>query len=122
MTNLNEIQSNFPFLSCVVARGQEYVCIIQNHDDKIMTFYDLDAIRNPDEKKLLLSLGDMWWWESNRMLPINIFLGQQMRRFRYCTKTVAMKDVEVKFGPQTSLNNLLKKRIKRRQIQLVRKI
>jgi hypothetical protein len=32
-----------------------------------------------------------------------------------------MKDVEILFGPVTSLQNLLKKRIKRRSIQLVRK-
>ena len=33
-----------------------------------------------------------------------------------------MKDIEVLFGPMTSLQNLIKKRIKRRGIQLVRKV
>ena len=35
--------------------------------------------------------------------------------------TFVMKDVEVLFGPMTSLQNLIKKRIKRRGVQLVRK-
>jgi hypothetical protein len=36
-------------------------------------------------------------------------------------RTFVMKDVEILFGPVTSLQNLLKKRIKRRTIQLIKK-
>ena len=32
------------------------------------------------------------------------------------------KDTEVLWGPETSLSNIIKKRIKRRSVQLVRKI
>jgi len=122
MINLAEIQENFPFLSCVKYRDVEYICIIQNTDNKIISFYDFEAIRSADEKQMFLDCGDIWWWESNRMLPINIFLPQEMRLFRECMKTLAIKDIEIMFGPVTSLNNLIKKRIKKRQIQLVKKI
>jgi len=121
MINLDQIQEKFPFLSGLRFQSQEFIGIIQNSDDKIISFYDYESIRTPEEKKLFLELGETWWWESNRLLPINIFLQGQMLPYRYCMKTVVNKDVEVMFGSVTSLNNIMKKRIKKRQIQLVRK-
>lgn len=121
MINLEEIQEKFPFLSGIKCQTNEYICIIQNSDDKIISFYDYESIKTPEEKKLFLELGEIWWWESNRLLPINIFLQGQMQDFRYCLKTVVNKDVEIMFGSVTSLNNIMKKRIKKRQIQLIRR-
>lgn len=118
---IEEIQEKFPFLSGLTWQDNAYVGIIQNHSDKVLSFYDFNSISSTAEKKLFLEYGDTWWWESNRMLPINIFLNGRMQHFRYCLKTVTMKDVEITFGPVTSLNNLMKKRIKKRQIQLVKK-
>ena len=117
-----EFKEKFPFLSGVEYREKEYVCIIQNADEKLISFYDFEAIRTPAEKEIFLKFGDTWWWESNRILPINIFIGKDMSHFRYCLRTVVRKDVEVVFGPITSLNNIIKKRIKRRQISLVKKV
>ena len=117
----DKFRENFPFISCVKCKEREHICIIQNHDDKIMTFYDFGKIRIDNELKDILSLGQIWWHESNRKLPINVFLGSAMKHFQYCLTTIPMKDAEVAFGPITSMNNLLTKRIKRRQIQLVRR-
>ena len=55
------------------------------------------------------------------MLPIDVFLHHEMKPFYPFLKTFAMKDVEILFGPVTSLQNLIKKRVKRRSIELVRK-
>lgn len=121
MINLHEIKEKFPFLSGIKCQTTEYIGIVQNSDDKIMSFYDYESIRTPDEKKIFLHLGETWWWESNRILPINIFLQGQMQDFRYCLKTVVNKDIEIMFGSVTSLNNIMRKRIKKRQIQLIRK-
>jgi len=121
MINLDDIKEKFPFLSGIRCQSQEYIGIIQNSDEKIISFYDYESIRTVEEKKAFLELGDTWWWESARTLPINIFLTGQMVPFRYCLKTIINKDVEVMFGPVTSLNNIMKKRIKKRQIQLIRK-
>jgi len=120
MTNILEIKDKFPFLSGLKSPTYEYIGIIQNSDDRIISFYDYEAIHTPQEKILFLELGEIWWWESNRLLPINIFLQGQMNPFRYCMKTVVNKDIEVMFGTLTSLNNIMKKRIKKRQIQLIR--
>ena len=118
---LESIQEQFPFLSCVRTAEVEYVCIIQNSDDKIMSFYDFNSISDVNEKNLFLELGEIWWHESNRILPINIFLQGQMYPYKPYIRTVQVKNTEVLFGPITSLNNLFQKRIKRRQIQLVKK-
>jgi hypothetical protein len=121
MINLEEIKEKFPFLSGLRCQTIEYIGIIQNSDEKIISFYDYESIRSAEEKKLFLTLGETWWWESNRLLPINIFLQGQMQDFRYCMKTVVNKDVEIMFGSVTSLNNIMRKRIKKRQIQLIRR-
>lgn len=121
MINLEEIKESFPFLSGLRYQMLEYIGIIQNSDDKIISFYDYNSIHTQEEKIKFLEYGEIWWWESNRLLPINIFLQGQMIPYRYCLKTVINKDVDIMFGSVTSLNNIMKKRIKKRQIQLVRK-
>jgi hypothetical protein len=121
MIKLEEIQSRFPFLTGLRHQNREYIGIVQNTDDKILSFYDYEVIKTPDEKKLFLELGELWWWQSNRSLPIQIFLQGQMTPYRYCLKTIINKDIEILFGPVTSLNNIIKKRIKKRQIELFKK-
>lgn len=121
MIPINEFHNNFPFISGLKYQDKEFIGIILNSDDKILSFYDYNSIRSPEEKKAFLELGDIWWWESNRLLPISIFMQGQMLPFRYCLKTIVNKDVEIMFGPVTSLNNIMKKRIKKRQIQLIQR-
>lgn len=121
MDDDNNYYSKFEFLTGIRYANTEHVGIVVNQDNQILTFYDVDTIVSLKDKKEFLDLGDIWWWESNRMLPIDIFLHHEMQNFRYALKTFAVKDVEILFGPVTSLQNLLKKRIKRRSIQLVRK-
>lgn len=119
MVNLEEIRSRFPFLTGIRYQSREYIGIIQNSDERIISFYDYEVIKTAEEKKAFLELGELWWWESNRTLPIQIFLQGQMSPFSYCLKTIINKDVEIMFGPVTSLNNIIKRRIKKRQIQLI---
>jgi hypothetical protein len=77
-------------------------------------------MRSDLEKQLFLELGETWWWESNRRIPINIFLKEGMIVYRPYIKTFNSKDVEVVFGPTVNLGDIAEKRIKRRSIQLVR--
>jgi len=120
MDDLEELRKNFPFISGLKYQNKEYIGIILNSSEKILSFYDYTLLKSASEKKLFLELGDIWWYESNRMLPISIFMQGQMQQFRYCLKTTVNKDVEILFGPVTSLNNIMKKRIKKRQIQLIK--
>jgi len=113
-------QENYPFVSCIKSNNTEYVGIIINHDDYVTSIYDISLLRNENDRKVFLEAGETWWWESNRRIPINIFLKQQMIMFRYTIKTFNSKDVEVLFGPSVNLSEIAEKRIKRKSIQLVR--
>lgn len=118
---LKDIQENFPFLSVVQYGGNEYIGIVINQDQWVTSMYVYTEIQNEQEQREFLDLGEAWWWESNRMIPINIFLKKELERFRYCIMTMNSKDVNVAVGPTVNLNNLTVKRIKRKNVQLVRK-
>ena len=117
----NELAEKFPFLSCVKHGMSEYVGILQNQDDFVTSIYVYDDIPSEALRTEFLRLGDVWWWESNRAIPINIFLAGEFNPFQNWLKTFTTKDTKMIFGPSTSLNNIERKRIKRRQIQLVKK-
>ena len=115
------LQKNFPFISVLTHAEKEYVGIIINQDSNVTSFYDYEAILTDEEKKRFLELGEAWWWESNRQIPINIFLRNEIQFYDYAIRNFTTKDVKVTLGPITSLNNIIIKRIKRKSITLVRK-
>jgi len=115
------LQENFPFISVINHTDQEYVGIIINQDANVTSLYDYQSIRTEEEKARFLELGEAWWWESNRQIPINIFLSKEISGFRYAIKNFTTKDVKVLLGPCTSLNDIIVKRIKRKSITLVKK-
>jgi len=118
---VNELlKSNFPFLTCIRCNEIEIVGIIINQNDSVLSIYDFGAIHNDAEKQQLLELGDQWWWESNRKIPINIFLKQEFSQFKPWLKTFARKEVTVVEGPTVSMLDLINRKIKRRTIQLVK--
>jgi hypothetical protein len=117
----DNIEEQLPFISVLNYGGDEYVGIIINQDQFVTSFYDLEAVRTPEEKTVLLELGEIWWWESNRQVPINIFLRKEIEIFRYSIKTFNSKDVRIVLGPVVNLMNLTLKRIKRKSVQLVRR-
>jgi hypothetical protein len=117
-----QFQSNFPFISCIKSNDKEYVGIIINCDQYVASMYDLGMILDLELKKSFLELGEVWWWESNRKIPINIFLKQEMSLFRPYIKTFNFKDVELLFGPMVNLGEIAEKRVKRKSIQLVKSI
>jgi hypothetical protein len=116
------LQQNFPFISVITHVDHEYVGIIINQDAQVTSLYDYSAIKSEEEKARFIELGEAWWWESNRQIPINIFLNKEIADFRYVIRNFSTKDVKVVLGPCTSLNDIIVKRIKRRSITLVRKV
>lgn len=117
-----KLSENHPFITVCSYAGQEYVGIIQNKDDNITTFYDYGSIVEQELKKLFLELGDIWWWESNRLIPINIFLKDDWTVFRPYLRTFNNKGLNILHGPTTSISELAKKRVKRRSITLVKRM
>ncbi len=117
-----EIFEKYPFLSLVTYGGNEYIGIIQNQDDAVLSIYDFGRLNSDEYKNLFLNLRETWWWESNRMIPINLFLKREWDVFHNVLLTLNVKDCIVVYGSSVSINDLAKKRSKRRNIQLVRKV
>jgi len=118
---LKEIEQQFPYVSVVAYGGAEYVGIISNQDQYVTTMFVYTSCRSDGDKKLLLDLGEIWWWESNRLIPINIFLRREIEYVKYSMMTMNSKDVKVVIGPCVNINNLALKRVKRKSVQLIRR-
>ena len=116
-----DIEEKFPFLSVVTYGGNEYIGIINNQDAFITSMYVYTDLRSDIDKAKFVQLGEDWWWESNRMIPINIFLNKDMEQFKYIMMTMNSKDVKVTLGPTVNLNELSVKRVKRKSVQLLKK-
>jgi hypothetical protein len=120
--NYTHLLEKYPFLTYLVYGGNDYIGVVQNVDDLITTIYDYGALRTLDQKEQFLLLAENWWWESNRLVPINVFLRTEWSPFKTVLKTMNSKDVQIKFGPYVSLKEIANKRSKRRSITLIRKL
>lgn len=117
-----KLAEKYPFITLCVYATTEYVGIIQNQDDAITTIYDFGAIQDLEIKRQFLELANVWWWESNRSVPINIFLKNDWDQFKPYLRTFINKDLEVLHGPVCSLSDMGRKKSKRKSITLVRRI
>lgn len=121
MEEIKELLKQYPFITYLTYGGDDYIGIIQNSDEQITTIYDFGSLRTQDQKIKFLALGEQWWWESNRMIPINVFLKNDWSEFKFSIKTMNSKDVTIVVGPNISLKEIAAKRSKRRSITLVRR-
>lgn len=116
------LTEKYPFITLCVYASVEYVGVIQNRDDAVTTIYDFGTVVTPEDKLLFLELAAVWWWESNRSIPINIFLRQDWEQFRYTLRTFVNKDLDILHGPICSLSDIVRKKTKRKSITLVRRL
>jgi hypothetical protein len=117
-----KLAEKYPFISLCVYANAEYVGVIQNRDDTVTTIYDFGVIQRQDQKLRYLELATIWWWESNRSIPINIFLRGEWDPFRYTLRTFTNRDLEILHGPVCSLMDIVRKKSKRKSIVLVRRV
>lgn len=117
-----KLAQKYPFITLCVYASNEYIGIIQNQDDAVTTMYDFGSIQDLEHKRLFLDLANTWWWESNRSIPINIFLKHEWDVFRPYLRTFVNKDLEILHGPVCSLSEMARKKSKRKSITLVRRM
>ena len=117
-----KLAEKYPFITLCVYASTEYVGIIQNQDDVVTTIYDFGTIKDTGDKRQFLDLANVWWWESNRSIPINIFLKGEWDPFKGCLRTFVNKDLQILHGPVCSLAEMARKKSKRKSITLVRRI
>jgi hypothetical protein len=117
-----KLSEKYPFITLCVYADNEYVGVVQNRDDIVTTIYDFGAVIAQDDKLEFLELAATWWWESNRSIPINIFLRHDWEKFRYTLRTFVNKDLDIVHGPTCSLLDIARKKSKRKSITLVRRL
>jgi hypothetical protein len=117
-----KLSENHPFITVCSYANQDYVGIVQNRDEMVTTIYDYGSIIDTAIKEKFLELGEIWWWESNRLIPINLFLKQEWAMFKPYIRTFNNKSLVVIHGPVCSMSELSKRRSKRRSITLVKRL
>ena len=117
-----KLTEKYPFITLCVYANEEYVGIVQNRDDSVTTIYDFGAVQTQQKKLEFLELANTWWWESNRSIPINIFLRTEWEPFKATLRTFSNKDLEIIHGPVCSLMDIARKKSKRKSITLVRRV
>ncbi len=117
-----KLSENHPFITVCSYANQDYVGIVQNRDESVTTIYDYGSIIDAEVKNRFLELGEIWWWESNRLIPINLFLKDDWALFKPLLRTFTNKSLIILHGPVCSMNELHKRRSKRRSITLVKRI
>jgi len=123
MNNTHKIlQERFPFLTIVKYLKSQYIGIVQNADHLFISMYVLDESFTTEMKREFLECGEVYWWESNRSIPINLFLQDDFKKFKPYLRVFSKKEAEVLQGPVINLRELMNKRIKRRTITLVRSV
>ena len=119
-TNNKSLLDEYPFLTVIEYASKEYLGIVQNIDSHVASIYIYARLTNTAERVRFLELGEEWWWETNRKLPINIALINRWN-FAHCVQSFNVKQMEIVAGPEVRLSNSITKRIKRRSINLVKK-
>ncbi len=119
--NIKAVLETYPFLSYGTMLDTPYLGIVQNCDAQLISMYLITAIATEKRRRDFLTCGDLWWWGSNRMVPINIFLKQRFD-FRDTLKHFSRKDFDLEAGPAVSLQDLISRRVRKRQITLNRKL
>lgn len=70
------------FISSIIIKNEktkeldEVVGIIMNQTQKITGVYDFSKMTEED-REAVIKLGKIWWEESNRQIPINVFLFEE---------------------------------------------
>jgi|TARA_B100000929_G_C15444127_1_gene398990 hypothetical protein len=119
-TKHQKLLDEYPFLTVIEYAGKEYLGVVQNIDSHVASVYVYERLKDKNERVRFLRLGDEWWWETNRKLPINIALLNRWN-FAHCVQSFNVKQMEIVAGPEVRLSNSITKRIKRRSINLVKK-
>ena len=118
-----EILRNYPFLTYGTVKDTEYIGIVAKADNQFVSMCMIDLISTADDRKEFLQFGNDWWWGSNRKIPINVFIkDDSFKKYRECLRMFSAKDFTHVEGPMVSLAESINRRIRKRQITLVRKM
>jgi len=114
------MNTSYPFLTYMHFQDDDIIGIIQNSDTQLVSIYVYNLLLTDVDKKKFLTLGQLWWDDSNQQMPINIFLRQEFDVFTPILRCYSRKNIDNIIGHIVSIEENFQKRIKKRRIQLVR--
>ena len=117
--SLRLLQEKFPFLTLFEYSEQEGICLIQNYGRNVCSAYVYNQIKDQELKRKFIELAEVWWNESNRKIPINLFFKQDFDIFSPYVINFITKEFKIVSGHSVSLQNLTNKRIKRKRVELI---
>lgn len=118
---IKELSDSYPFLTFYNYAENDYIGIIQNSEEKLVHIYVYNLIFDQNLKKLFLKYGEIWWWESSRNYPINLFLKGKFDIFNQYLKIFNKKGIKFICGPSTLDIKVFGKPSKRKQIIFLKK-
>jgi len=118
-SELQILQDRFPFLTLFQYAGEEMIGVVQNQGKNVVSCYVYNKLTTPEQKKLFLELAQVWWAESNRKIPINLFFRSDFDIFNFCVCNFVAKEFKIISGHSVSLHTLNHKRVKRRRVELI---
>ncbi len=116
---MNEYNT-YPFVTVIEHDAVIFYGIIKIKSKQYTTLYCFQEMDESHQEDLLLLAND-WWWQSNRTIPICLFMQEQIEKYEKYTKRFNTDQIIVHSGPVISLSDLRTKRIKRRNIVLKKK-
>lgn len=119
LSDITTTRQKYEFMTFVVMKDDIIVGIVQNETPKLLMIYQFDMIKTTEEKEQFLKYGDDWWWGSNHIVPINLFIGDRFERYEYILRGYPRKPIEEMIGPTFNLAERYKTRIKKKKIEIV---
>lgn len=107
----------YPFITVIEHDDRVYYGIIKIKSKQYISLYCFQEMSASDQEDLF-ELGKQWWWQSNRLIPISLYMQEEMERFEFCVKRFNTDSVKLITGPLISLSDLPTKRVKRRNLAL----
>lgn len=114
------MNNQLPYITIIEHNGNIYYGIIKIKSKQYITLYCLNDMSN-EVISTILEHAKQWWWQSNRSIPISLFMREEMEDFEEFTRRWNTDSVKHISGPMISLSDLPIKRIKRRNVTLKKK-
>lgn len=118
---LEQLTQEFPFLCTFWFQEEPIIGIVQNSNAQFIHIYCYNLLVKDQNKKEFIQGGNQWWWESNRTIPIHLFLREDWNQFKNILRVFPCNSVSDVKGHLINLNETYMRRIKRKQtrIQLI---
>lgn len=118
------LRETYPFLTVATYGDEQYIGIVQNANACFTSMYVLGALGDNDVVAILRA-AEVWWWQSNRGIPINMFMnlaGWDFSRFDRCLLNFSTANLTIEAGPTVRLGDLPGNRTRRKRIKLTKRL